>query len=260
MALYDDVFYPQSLYESLFFSIKSVLIYPTLKELEAENKQLYERWMHLSQNKYNVTINEKNRWQEIYEKNAPYYPEFSRIIAITFGDVSVDGNGKPIRNLKRIANNDEVIVISAFMNELYRLSSEAMKSTPQYFPALCGYNIISYDIPLLIKRFLIHHKSLENSKLPLILKRSLSIKPWESGLIDVINVWKFNGYDAMTLMLIADYLGLKYSVELLTLPELSKYYWGNINDEPEKTLEFISLQSATQANLVIQVMNTLRQL
>ena len=92
------------------------------------------------------------------------------------------------------------------------------------------------------------------------MKKSLSVKPWESGIIDTINVWKFNGYDYISLMLIADFMGLKKTIDLLPNNELSKYYWNNVIEKPEETLEYISLQSATQTNLVIQLMNELRQL
>lgn len=256
MTLFEDVFNKASIYEMLFFNVKTVLIYPTVNELEANNKPLFERWKYLSENKYEDIENS----QATYEKNAPYYPEYSKIVTITYATLYAE-NGTLKRYFKKIANSDEFVVLEQFFDVLHQLSSDGAKSQPQYFPMLCGHNIISSDIPVLIKRFLVYRDKFEsNKKIPLILKKSLSVKPWESGVIDVVNVWKFNGYDNMPLMLIADYLGLKKTVDLLPLNELSKYYWNNINDKPEETLEFISLQSATQTNLVIQLMNELRQL
>ena len=41
--------------------------------------------------------------------------------------------------------------------------------------------------------------------------------------------------------------------------DLSKYYWDNIDDKEKETLDFVALQSATQTNLVIQLINELRQ-
>jgi len=140
------------------------------------------------------------------------------------------------------------------------LSSEGVKSSPHFFPTLCGHNIMNYDIPMLIKRFLIHRSKFENKTLPLLLKKSLDSKPWESKIIDSVNVWKFNGNDYTPLMLIADYLGLKKTVDLDALPVLSTTYWETLKESPEKALEYISLQSATQTNLVVQLINELRQL
>lgn len=260
MALFEDVFNKASIYEMLFFNVKTVLINPSIKDLEIENKPLYDRWKYISESKYNAEIVDEKHAQEIYEKNAPYYAEYTKIVAITYATLYSE-NGTLKRYFKKIVNDNEFVVIEHFFDVLHHLSSEGVTSQPQYFPMLCGHNIIGFDIPVLIKRFLVYRNKFEtNKKIPLILKRSLSVKPWESGVIDTINVWKFNGYDNTSLMLIADFLGLKKTVDLLPLNELSKYYWNNFKEKPDETLDYISLQSATQTNLVIQLMNELRQL
>jgi len=254
-ALFDEVFNASSIYEMLFFNIKSVLEYPTLEELEAQDKSLYERWLYLAKTKYNDKYPEDTKALTVYEQNAVYYPEYSRIIAITYATLYME-NGQIKREFKKICNEDERLVIETFMAELHILSSAATKSSPPFFPPLCGHNIISQDIPLLIKRFV---KLGINQQLPLILKRCLNIKPWESGLVDTVNVWKFNGYDNMPLMLITDFLKLRKTVDLLPLDKLSNYYWENVGVDSKETLDFIALQSATQTNLVIQLMNELRK-
>jgi len=250
MAIFEEVFNKESIYSMLFFSIKSVLNYPNLEELEKNDKQLFDRWKNL--------INEKNNMIS-YADNAPNYPEFCKIIAITYGTIYLE-NGVQKRSIKRIVNSDEFVVIAQFMEVLDYLSNEGIILQPQFFPALCGHNIISHDIPLLIKRFLLHTiKSGKNKELPYILKKCLDTKPWESSVIDTQNVWKFNGYGNTPLMLIADYLNLKKTVNLLTESELSKYYWENITEKPNETFEYISLQSATQMNFVMQLMKILRE-
>jgi len=262
--LFEEVFNASSIYQMLFFNVKSVLQYPSLEKLKEGNPSMFERWEYLVNTKYNNIpagqfIDMAQYSQKKYEENAPYYPEYSKIIAITYATLYLE-NGELKREFKRVLNDDERLVIETFMGELQLLSSAATKSSPIFFPPLCGHNIISHDIPLLIKRFLINRKEIETVKqLPLILKRCLNIKPWESGIIDTVNVWKFNGYDSMSLTLISDFLGLKKTVDLLPLPELSKYYWENEGIDHKKTMEFVALQSATQTNLIIQLMNELRQ-
>lgn len=263
--LFEDVFRKDAIHETLFMTAKAVLIYPTLKELEENDKSLYECWLDISKAKYEtetpagLMIDMEIYRQKKYEQFAPYYPEFTRIVAITTGTVYIDGKLK--RHIQKFANEDEFHVIQPFMDVLYQLSSEGTKSSPPFYPILCGHNILTYDIPLLIKRFLTHRDSFEgNNDLPLILKRTLNIKPWESGVIDTANVWKFNGLDSSSLTLISDFLNLKKTVDLLSIPELSKYYWDNVKEKPAETLEVVSFQSATQTNLVIQLMNFLRQL
>jgi len=259
MALFNDVFNPKGIHEMLFFNSKTVLIYPTIDELKKENESMYRRWLYLAKNKHSSKYPEDTKEQTVYVQNAIKYPEFSRIAAITYATVYMENNTMK-RYMKKIVNEDEFIVLETFMEELYQLSSEATKSSPQYFPILCGHNILNHDIPLLIKKCFQYKDKLKKG-VPLILKRSLGIKPWESGVVDTIDVWKFNGYDRMPLMLISDYLGLKKTVDLLPPEEVSMTYHDMVVDgKPEEALEFVSLQSATQTNLVIQLMNGLRQL
>jgi len=257
--LFDDVFNPQGIYEMLFFNSKTVLLYPKIDQLEKENKALYERWLYQAK-KFTIESDRDDAeyMQETYKQNAIKYPEFSRVVAITYAKVYSEG-GTLKRYMKKVRDEDELVVLKTFLEELYKISTEAVQSTPNFFPILCGHNILNHDIPLLIKKCVQYKDQLEKG-IPLILKRSLGIKPWESGVIDTVDVWKFNGYDRMPLMLIADYLGLKKTVDLLPLDEVSQKYWEMVGDDAEKALEFVSLQSATQTNLVIQLINGLRQL
>jgi hypothetical protein len=255
-TFFEEVFNKSSIYNMLFFNVKSVLIHPTLSDLEKNDKQLFDCWQYIAKTKYRINdMVTKEYVDETYLTNATHYPEFCKIVAITYAKLSVENNTLK-RDLRKIVDNDEKVVIDKFMDYLYQVSGGGN------LPILCGYNIVSNDIPLLIKRFiLLRNKSEDKSKqIPIILKRALNIKPWESGLIDVINVWKFNGFDNMPFNIICDCLGLKKTIDLLPAKELSDYYWSNINDFPKETLDHVSLQSATQTNLVIQFMNEIRQM
>jgi len=263
MALFDEVFNRLRIVDMLFFSVKAVLIHPTLDDLEEKNPELFKRWKHLSKTKYDCEIFNGNVFGddevEIYEEKAIYYPEFTRIVAITYAFVQIV-NGLPKRYIKKILSENEYVVIATFMEVLHQLSSEAVQSTPPAFPMLCGHNVINYDIPLLIKRYICHRSRFlaEEQLLPLLLKRALNAKPWESTVIDTVSVWKFNGNDYTPLMLIADHLGLKKTVDLETLSDVSKQYWKTVADSPEKALDEVALQSTTQTNLVSQLINELR--
>ena len=273
MALFDDVFHKQRVFGMLFFSVKAILIYPTLDILKVNNPQMYERWKYLSKVKYAFDLDQKHYasgggveetapyGQKIYEESAVMHPEFVRIVAISYATLYIE-NGEVKRHLKKIASDDEAMIIEQFMTLLAEISSDDSQSTPQVFSILCGHNIISYDIPLLIKRFIVNRNKYQTIKsLPYLLKRALNIKPWESGIIDTVNVWKFNGFEYTPLMLIADFLGLKKTVDLMTHADLSKAYWlFNTNELPAEAIEMVSLQSATQTNLVIQFMNEMRQI
>jgi 3'-5' exonuclease len=258
--LFDEVFNPSRVYNTLFFNVKPVLRYKTIEELKQEKPTLYERWVNLSKSRYDDRYPDDTKAQTIYEKHAIYYPEFGRIVAITYATLYVD-EGKVKRYMKKIVNDDEFVVLATFIDELHQISSDGAHSNPQSFPTLCGHNIVGHDIPHLIKKFVLYRNRFENNKqIPLILKKSLTSKPWESNIIDTLNLWKFNGYEKTPLMLIADFLDLKKVVDLESLDEVSRKYWELVETEPEKALEYVSMQSATQTNFVIQIMNELRQL
>lgn len=274
MELFEQVFNRLGILDMLFFNCKAVLEYPTLDDLQEKNPALYGRWKYLSKSKYDIDFDvdygepsTEDLAEKVYQDKAIFYPEFSRIVTISYATLYMK-DGKINRFFKKISNEDEYIVLANFVDILYQLSSDGVKSSPPYFPTLCGHNITNYDIPLIIKRMLKHKARFEAARtdqkstqqlIPFILKNCLSAKPWEGRVVDTVNVWKFNGNDFTPLMLISDYLGLKKTVDLLPLSELSKYYWENVTEKPEDTLEYISLQSSTQTNLVIQLMNELRQ-
>lgn len=244
-----------------FINVKTVLEYPTVDVLKENKPEMYERWKYLSKTKFNVDLScgDEDLIYHTYIENAVRYPEFVKVVAITYAKLyNEDGNIK--RFFKKICYENEFDTIQTFLDILQELSSDGVQSTPQYFPTLCGYNIISHDIPLLIKKYLQYRKELTTiPQIPVILKRTLDSKPWESVVVDVMNVWKFNGYNYISLMLIADFMGLKKTQDLMTQTELSLYYWNNYEDNPQETINFVATQSANQTNLVIQLMNELRQ-
>ena len=268
MELFEATFNPSNIYNMLFINVKSVLEYPTLESLKQGNPEMYNQWKIISTNKYSYNIDEivNNSFSNIdglvgesyYHKYGPLYPEYSKIVGTTIATITLK-NGEVKRNIQSFANDNESIVLDAFMDTLRQIGDDVIidKKTPHM---LCGHNIIGFDIPLLFRRYVkLNKDNGEIIKLPLILKRAIGLKPWECGIIDTINVWKFNGYDLSSLSLLSTFLGLKKTTELFQNDKLSKYYWDNNDVDKEKTLSEIKLQSATQVNLTIQLMNTLRK-
>jgi DNA polymerase elongation subunit (family B) len=163
------------------------------------------------------------------------------------------------------------MLIDTLFTIMNELSSVSLNTIPVVnYDTLCGYNIINYDIPLLIKRFIknrdkeldVDKVEIKNKKLPLMLKSALNYKPWESAIIDAMNIWKFNGNNITnpTLNLICEHYNLKKKIDILSDYDSNKYYWDNITTNPEKVYEVLALQSATQTNLIIQLMDRMRTL
>lgn len=244
MEVYKEIFNASSLYDMLFINVTGVLEYPTLNEMATNNVKMANSW-------FNLTNGDNSN--ALYQEKAIEYPEFTKIVAISYGNFYFD-NGLQ-RNFKRIVNENEFLLLGTIMSDLNQLSTGSKVM-------LCGENIISNDIPLLIKRFLIHKANFdgEDQKLPSLLKNYLIAKPWDSSILDTRMVWKFNGLSASpanSQELYSNFLGLKKTVELLSNSDLSKYYWES-NDADK--MNFIGLQSATKVNLAMQLMNFLREL
>jgi len=263
MEMYEIVFNKASIYEMLFINVETVLMFSTIENLKNENNELFNLWKNTLKFKYNIDYDSNDEQTNItlYKKYAPYNHEFCKIIAITYANVFFE-EGKINRVFKKIVSDNEMIIIEQFFDVLNEISSDGNLSSPKYFPILCGYNIINFDIPLLIKKHIKYRNSINNKTIPLILKNILYSKPWDSKVIDVINIWKFNGYDFNTsLEYISDLMKLKKNVNILPKEEISEYYWKHYDDNPQKEMiDFLVLQSAVKTNILIQFINELRQL
>lgn len=267
MEVFEGVFNPNNIYQTFFFNIKSVLAYKTIKDLKDSDPNLFNQWELIASSKYNVNkdIKSENAYLMIlddhFKAKGVFYPEFTKIVAITYATV-YNENGELKRYFKKIVDNEEFSIIKSFNDVLMQISKDGVESSPQYFPTLCGHNIINGDIPLFLKRLIKYKNEFENKEnlIPFILKKYLMSKPWDANIIDTINMWKFSGVSNTPLPVIGDFLKLKRNVDILDVDELSEYYWKNIKTNEKKTLDFLALQSATQTNLVIQLINEMRLL
>lgn len=267
MELFEKVFDPANIYETLFFNIKSVLAYKDIFEFQKNEPELFKQWELIATTKYKVSQGVYTdeaymlMLHDKYVEKGIYYPEFSKIVAITYATVYAQ-DGKLNRHFKKIVNEDEFTVLKTFHEVLDILSKDGVQSSPPYFPTLCGHNIINNDIPLFLKRLIKYRNEFDNKEnlIPYILKNHLKSKPWDANIVDTINLWKFNGMTNTPLAMIGDFLNLKRTTDLVEMKDLSDYYWENIEKSPKETLEYFALQSATQTNIVIQLLNELRVL
>ena len=250
MNYQSDIFNKAAIYNMLFFNVKSVLEYPTLDELQTNKPNMYENWKILMTEKFNSS---STTMAKLYDEFAINYPEYSNIISISYGKIYMnDAQGKVDRILNKITGFGEAIILETFFDVLNNLPDVTLVS----------FNG-NKDIQTLVKRFIYRRTELNTIKtLPLVVKKALNTKPWESGNIDVNYVWKFNAYETNlpTISIMSDFLGLKKNTELMTDSELSRYYWSNIDENTDKTLKFIELQSINNTNLLIQFVNEIRNI
>lgn len=160
--------------------------------------------------RYNHDIENQDQ-QTAWEENAGIPAEFSRIVCISCGYLTWEGN-TPVANLKSFSGTDEVEVLSGFARLLGKLGPEWR---------LCGHNIKEFDIPVICRRSII------NGLLPL--PRQLQIygkKPWEMNFADTLELWKFgDNRSFVSLALLTEVLGLPSPKGDMDGSMVGKVYW-----------------------------------
>jgi DNA polymerase elongation subunit (family B) len=124
---------------------------------------------------------------ELYEAEGGLYDEFSRIICIGLGKLSlvktdIDGveHFSFRKKLRVISNDDEALLLKEV--------AENYLSKPHLNFKFCGFNIHNFDMPFLRNRMHIN-------KIPIpITVRAANGKPWNSNTLDLMIYWQENNH------------------------------------------------------------------
>jgi len=155
--------------------------------------------------------------EECYNEKAGLHAEFSQVICVSLG-YEWESEFKVI-SIHGI-NEIELLI------KLSEIFDRFMKH--EYF--LAGHNIIGFDIPYLIKRYIIN-----KIKVPKLLN-SNGVKSWEKTEKDTMQLWKFGGWQNVSLEVISASLGMEckstkisgktmylYDIKDINWEELKKY-------------------------------------
>ena len=162
----------------LYFDMEWVPISKDFKTLEKEYPLHAEAWSRKCEKwrKDGKFVDETD--EEIYEKEAGFFPEFIKIICISIGYYKQNKQNENQQEfvVDSIYGNDEKMIVEK-MHEL--LSKTAGKYK------LCGHGIKRYDMPFLAKRMAFH-----NLTIPYDLNNGMK-KPWEIDVVDISELWSF---------------------------------------------------------------------
>jgi len=266
-----DIFNRGNVYDTIFFNIQSVTEYGDVNDFEKAEPEKYLIWLRMAKRRYKEEFEKINQdanlfhriTNDLYLEKACYLPEFSKIVGISYATASTDGEGRLTRDLKRIEGETELDLVKEFCTMLTVAHTMTHDAKRQPY-TLCGHNITGHDIPLLVKRIVKYRKELKgvygDHIVPVLLKDYINAKPWNSNVIDTINVWKFNGSDFISLNLVSEFMELKKTVQLLPKEEINKLYWMGIEDDAGSVMKEIHSQCANFTNLAFQLVNELRTL
>lgn len=157
------------LQKCLFFDIETTPRYKTFEEFRDSEQAISDIWVEkcLEQDKY------KDNPEKSYENHASLYPEFGKIVCISYGYFCTKDNKWKVESLDD-KNSDEVTLLKSFA---------ALINSKFSHHILAGFNIKKFDVPFVYRRMLVH------KILPPIQFDNWDKKPWEIVSLDLYRVW-----------------------------------------------------------------------
>lgn len=199
--------------------------------------ELPAAWQEMWVEKYSKTSLANLSPAESYSQRAAIHAEFGKVVCISTGIFYTDPEKGLCLRQKTIMNHDEKIVLEEFISLCDRFSA---KHQPFLF---AGHNIREFDIPYLGRRMMYHH-------IPLPSYFQLQgKKPWESQMIDTMELWKFGDYK--------NYTSLKLLTAVLRVPGSKDDMDGSLVGEvyyKENDLEKIGRYCSKDVTAVAQVL------
>lgn len=186
----------------LFFDIETVSKYPTIEEGTME----YDLFRYNTRDRVTDTFHDNEDLINLYKQKAALKPYFNKIVCIT---ISTIFNGE--------------LIMKSFTGEESDIVRNFYKSAKKY-DYLCGYNISSFDLPM------IRFAALKNDpKILLSIKQDFNDsgkKPWElKNIIDLMDAIKGTYFHPLSLEEVCYMLGMgSPKTEDLRGSKVSEYY------------------------------------
>jgi len=172
--------------------------------------------------RYNYEWAQGNDWNEVYEKHASFTAEYGKIISVSIGRLTTTPkNPQPLFYVKTITNKDEKFVLQQLGESLTGAAS------------LCGHNIIDFDCPIAMRRYLAN-----GMVIPPILD-SMNKKPWDLPYLDTMKMWQGSAYNhKISQKQLAHILGVPSSKDELDGSKIAELYFSDAPDAQEKICDY----------------------
>jgi len=179
---------------------------------------------------------------QMYPKMAALYPEWGKIVCISIGQIKFNESGEPERfTTKSFYGDDEKGLLEGFNDTVRKIMTK--------YPNMqwVGHNIKGFDMPYIIRRSIINGVPVPKA---FHLHKQ---KPWESCLLDTMDVWKFGGWNSAKLGLIAEVMGVPSPKQDLEGSMVSQVYWegGNL----ERIKDYCEMDIEATANIMLKISN-----
>ena len=196
----------------LLIDIETVPQHPEFNLLNAD-------WQHLWEEKTHRSLPENISAAEFYPQRAGIMAEFAKIICISMGYFTKQGDALQLR-IKSFYGDDEKKLLQDLVIMLNQVESKNNKWS------FAGHNIKEFDIPFICRRLLIN-----GLPIPAYLDFQ-NMKPWETNTVDTFQYWRFGDYKNYTsLKLLAAALGVPSPKDDIDGSMVADVYWKEKNTE-----------------------------
>lgn len=171
------MFATDSIRKLLYFDVETVPQEPDFESLSLKNQRLASLWERRAKyyrGAYEDMANCSD--SEIYHQKASLEPEFSKIVCVSFGSFTEDGE----KRFASFCGDDE----KEILNKSNKVFTNAIVKNWK----LCGHNIKGFDVPCLGKR-MIYNKINPSANLQIWDK-----KPWEVPFVDTSEIFAFGSW------------------------------------------------------------------
>lgn len=220
--------------ELIFIDIETTSQYPSFADIP--NAKLKELFLKKFAKEINETIVFTNAEadaelklpavEQIYNKKAPLYAEFGKVIAISIGMLNADYKLQTLN----LSNADEKTLLNEFKTKCTKICTPTKLS--EIKRTIVAYNGLIFDVPFLAKRFI-----LNGMDIPVALDIS-GKKSWDiNWIIDPKDHWKMGTWDGannVSLDLLCACFNIGSSKDTMDGSMVKDVYWK------EKDLEKIS--------------------
>lgn len=204
-----------TLSDLLFIDIETVRLFNTFEDCPQPYK---DSWLYKI--RHTSELSDLDMSPEIlWEKKAALYAEFAKVVCISIGVVK-EGESDCI--LKSFSGDSEQAILEAFTPVVNKQTTKRL---------LCGHAIKGFDIPFLMRRYIVN-------QLPIPEAFDIAhLKPWEVNVIDTLDLWKGTSWSSASLMSISVALGCPSPKQDMEGSDTSNVYYADGLDSIVKYCE-----------------------
>jgi len=218
----------------LLIDIETVPQHPSFELLSDEWKQLWEEKTQRSLPDFTTAA-------EFYPQRAGVMAEFAKIVCISIGYFTKQGNTLQLR-VKSFFGDEEKKLLQDFINTVNQMESKNNRWS------FAGHNIKEFDIPFICRRLLIN-----SLHIPAYLDFQ-NMKPWDTNMVDTFQYWRFGDYKNYTsLKLLAAALGVPSPKDDIDGSMVADVYWKEKN--LQRIATYCQKDVVTTANIILRFKN-----